>query len=488
MTLHHTTSLVHWVQSFSHARVLCLGDIMLDDFVRGTVERMSPEAPVPVLRFQEKTTTLGGVGNVARTLAHLGAQTCLVTVVGHDGKEEVIEMLLNLLPGQNTFHLIKDPTRHTTQKTRYICGSQHLLRVDQEERFLLSNDLEDQIIDIVRQQLPLVEGIIFSDYQKGVLTPRVLTTLISEAREKGKKIIIDPKGRAFETYQGAHVLTPNRHELSEVVGLPTESDAQVIKAAEKLFKRVEVDALLVTRGEKGMSLITQEGFILHASTKAREIFDVSGAGDTVAATFGAAVSLGAPFDQAMHLANTAAGLVVRKVGTATISGEELEEALLTEKTDSFSKIASLNQAQDILARWRVKGYRIGLTNGCFDLLHKGHLSLLEQGKAICDRLIVALNSDKSVSRLKGPQRPFQSEDTRAAILAALQLVDLVVIFNEETPLTLIQTLKPDVLIKGADYTIEKIAGASFVQSYGGDIFLVPLLPGHSTTKTIQRAS
>lgn len=488
MTLHHTTSLVHWTQSLSQARLLCIGDIMLDDFIRGTVERMSPEAPVPVLRLQEKITTLGGVGNVVRTLAHLGAQTRLLTVVGQEGKAGKIETLLQELPGKQASHLLQDPLRQTTQKTRYICGSQHLLRVDQEERFPLSADLEDQLIVLVRRYLPTVDGLIFSDYQKGVLTPRVLKTLIPEAQEKGKKIIIDPKGRAYEAYQGAHVLTPNCHELAEIVGLPTSLDDQVVKAAQMLFKQVDVEAILVTRGAKGMSLVTQKGNILHAPTQAREIFDVSGAGDTVAATFGAAVAIGAPFEQAMHLANTAAGLVVRKVGTATVSHEELEEALVAERTGSVSKIASLNQAQDILARWRVKGCRIGLTNGCFDLLHKGHLFLLEQSKAICDRLIIALNSDVSVSRLKGPQRPFHTEDTRSAVLAALPLVDLVVIFSEPTPLALIQALKPDVLIKGADYTVEQIVGSSFVQSYGGEVVLVPLLPGHSTTQTVRRAS
>lgn len=488
LPLPHTTSLVHLAQSLSQARLLCLGDIMLDDFVRGVVERMSPEAPVPVLRFQDKTTTLGGVGNVVRTLAHLGAQTHLITVIGRDGKAAALEALLGHLPGQNAFHLIQDPTRQTTHKIRYICGGQHLLRVDQEERSPLCEHLEDQLIACARQHLSSVDGIIFSDYQKGVLTPRVLKTLISEGRTQGKTIIIDPKGRDYSVYQGAHVLTPNRHELAEAVGLPTTSDEDIVKAGKALLSQVGVEALLVTRGEKGMSLITQGGTALHAPTQAREIFDVSGAGDTVAATFGAALSLGAPFDQAMHLANTAAGLVVRKVGTATVSHEELEEALLTERLGTGSKIVSLQQAQDIGARWRVKGYRMGFTNGCFDLLHKGHLALLEQSKAICDRLIVAVNSDASVARLKGPQRPLHTEETRAAVLAALNLVDLVIVFQEDTPLNLIQGLKPDVLIKGADYTVEEIVGASFVQSYGGDIFLVPLVPGHSTTQTLRRVS
>ena len=328
---------------------------------------------------------------------------------------------------------------------------------------------------------------ILSDYAKGVFTPRGLQALIKEAKAHNKPVLIDPKGRDYNRYKGATLLTPNHHELMTAMGGASDSDEDLVTAAQQALELYDLSAIIVTRGQHGMTLIKPSGCIEHLPTKALEVFDVSGAGDTVIATIAIALAAGATHSDATSLANTAAGIVVAKVGTAVVHQQELLEALNEKEIHGYEeKIVSRDRAIELVNMWKRRGQRVTFTNGCFDLLHPGHISLLKQSKARANKLIVGLNTDNSVQRLKGPTRPIQQEIARAFVLSSLECVDLVVLFDEDTPLELIQALKPDVLVKGADYKIEQVIGAPFVQSYGGEIFLVNLVEGQSTTTMISK--
>jgi D-beta-D-heptose 7-phosphate kinase/D-beta-D-heptose 1-phosphate adenosyltransferase len=336
---------------------------------------------------------------------------------------------------------------------------------------------------------------VLSDYGKGLLTPRVIKALIALAQSHQLPIIVDPKGTDFARYRGATIITPNRKELELATGLKAGSDDEVEKAALKLITDCGIQSVLATRSEKGMSLITQDAPPLHIPTEAQAVYDVTGAGDTVVATFSAFLGAGMTAPQAAELANLAAGIVVGKVGTATVRPDEFMTAFYKKKkpltadtndSETPTSLYSLSALVDERERWRAENLKVGMTNGCFDLLHKGHLSLIKQAKAECDRLIIALNSDASVSRIKGPSRPVHDEKTRASILSALRYVDAVVIFDDDSVLSTIQALKPDVLVKGADYTIDKVVGSDFVMAYGGRVHLASLSQGQSTTNTIKK--
>ncbi|PKQ02490.1 MAG: D-glycero-beta-D-manno-heptose 1-phosphate adenylyltransferase, partial [Alphaproteobacteria bacterium HGW-Alphaproteobacteria-12] len=322
---------------------------------------------------------------------------------------------------------------------------------------------------------------------KGVLTPAVTRAAIAAAREAGVPVIVDPKGRDYAAYEGASVITPNRKELGEATGVRADTDDEIVAAARSLMAAHKIGAVVVTRAQAGMSVITAAGAVTHLKADAREVFDVSGAGDTVVSTLAAALATGLTLTQAARLANSAAGIAVGKAGTATVHRDELAAKLRERELSVLeAKIVGLKSAQDIVAGWRARGLDAGFTNGCFDLLHPGHVTLLGRARARCDRLIVGLNSDASVARLKGAGRPVQSDIARATVLASLQSVDLVVIFEEDTPETLIEALRPDLLVKGGDYTIEGIVGADFVQGYGGRVEIVEIVPGFSTTDTLAR--
>ncbi|KZD10995.1 D-glycero-beta-D-manno-heptose-7-phosphate kinase [Oceanibaculum pacificum] len=468
------------------ARLLCVGDVMLDRFIYGTVDRISPEAPIPVLRVERERAMLGGAGNVARNLTALGVTTCFVTVVGRDeagrivtqlvGDEEVIEA-----------HLLVEPDRRTTIKLRYIAGSHQLLRADDEEvKPVAAATLADLLVR-AETDLDTSGGLVLSDYGKGVLTNEVVARLIDLARAKDKPVIVDPKGTDYSRYRGATILTPNRKELAEASRMYVGSDDEVVDAANKIIRECGVEMVLVTRSQDGMTLVRQDGPPVHLKAAAREVYDVSGAGDTVVAMLAAALAAGVPVEAAAALANVAAGIVVGKTGTAVAQATEVLSALHAQSLMSMDrKSCTLTEAVDTVRGWRERGLTVGFTNGCFDLLHPGHVSLLRQARKACDRLVVGLNSDASVQRLKGPDRPIQSEAARAAVLGSLATVDMVVVFGEDTPLTLIEALKPDVLVKGADYTVDTVVGAELVQSYGGKIVLAALEDGFSTTRTIAR--
>ena len=473
------------VAALAETHVLVVGDLMLDRFVAGSVDRVSPEAPIPVLRIGEETLMAGGAGNVAANLVALGGHATLIGVRGDDDSGRALADRLKA--DRLAVHALVDGTRPTTVKTRYVAQGQQLLRADSEQRHAIAEPLAQELLRHVDDALPQAGAVVLSDYGKGVLTPAVLQQIIAKAAAQDVPVVVDPNGADYTRYKGAAYVSPNRAELAQAGNEAVGSLDDILRIAPRVMEACGIAAMLVTRSEEGLSLIPRHGEPRHLAAEAREVFDVSGAGDTVVATFAAALAAGIEPSTAAALANTAAGIVVTKAGTAVVTAHEiiahLHEADLAA---SDAKIRTLDEALRIAAGWRERGLRIGFTNGAFDLLHPGHISSIAQAREHCDRLVVALNSDESVRRLKGPSRPIQSESARAMVLGALEQVDIVVVFSEETPLHLIKALRPDVLVKGGDYRIDQIVGADVVQSYGGKVLVANFLDGHSTTRTVAR--
>ncbi|HYN39043.1 MAG TPA: D-glycero-beta-D-manno-heptose 1-phosphate adenylyltransferase, partial [Rhodospirillales bacterium] len=452
--------------------------------IRGRAERISPEAPIPVLSVEDEIVMPGGAGNVARNLLALGAESWLVAVVGDDAGGAELTALLAGLPLARTA-LIEEAGRPTTIKTRYLAGAQQILRADRETLAPPAPPVREKVLAAAGRAVEASAAVILSDYGKGALAAGTAEAVLARAQAAGRPAVVDPKGQDYSRYRGASVIAPNRHELAEAVGGAVAKGAEA-EAAQALIARFGFAAVLATLGRDGMVLVSdREALALPA--EAREVFDVSGAGDTVVATLAAAMAAGASLVEAAALANVAAGLVVAKVGTAVVPREELARALRQrDLMAGEGKIVSDSVAADQVRRWRRQGLRVGFTNGCFDLLHPGHVSLLAQARAACDRLVVGLNTDASVARLKGAGRPVQGEAARAAIMASLETVDLVVTFAEDTPLRLLEALRPDVLVKGADYRPDQIVGADLVEGWGGRVLLARLEAGYSTSQTIAR--
>ncbi|WP_338665043.1 D-glycero-beta-D-manno-heptose-7-phosphate kinase [Pararoseomonas sp. SCSIO 73927] len=475
---------------FGGRRILCLGDVMLDRFHYGRVERISPEAPVPVVRMGDSRAMLGGAGNVARNIASLGGAAVLVGVAGGDAAGRELAALIAGTPGLEDA-LVPSSTRPTSAKTRIIAGHQHVVRLDEE----VTAPIEAADIAAIRGRvdalLPGCHALVLSDYAKGVLGEEVVRHAIDTARGLGLPVLVDPKRHDFGFYAGATVLTPNLKELRAAAGRALETEGEIAEAARALLGPAGAGAILVTRSEKGMLLVEADGGVHSVPAHAKEVFDVSGAGDTVIAVAALAVAAGQPLPRAMRIANAAAGVVVGKLGTATLDVAELTAALEAEEsenTDIAGKIAaSPDGAVPVLDNWRRRGLTIGFTNGCFDILHRGHVTMLQACRAACDRLVVAVNTDDSVRRLKGPTRPVNGLEDRLAVIAALQSVDLVLAFGEDTPLELITRLQPDVLFKGADYREDQVVGADVVRARGGRVALIDLVPGRSTTRIIERS-
>jgi D-beta-D-heptose 7-phosphate kinase/D-beta-D-heptose 1-phosphate adenosyltransferase len=471
---------------FSRARILCLGDVMVDRFAYCDTERISPEAPVPVLLLRRTQSMLGGAGNVARNIAALGGTAVLVGLVGRDAAGAEAHALLSAAPGIIDRH-VAGADRPTTCKTRYLAGNQQLLRVDEEHTHALTPEAEAALIAATESGVAESDAVILSDYGKGVLAPNVLHAAIACARRHDVPVYVDPKGEDFSRYRGAFCITPNQRELALAARLPTATDTEIVAAATRILQDSGVGAVLATRSEKGMALIEASGAVHFEAARAREVFDVSGAGDTVVAVLALAGAAGSPLAQAMRLANTAAGIVVSKLGTATVELDELMLELSRDVRDRDwhrTKHFGLTETDALVRGWKSRGLRVGFTNGVFDIVHAGHVALLAAARAQCDRLIVALNTDRGVRRLKGPKRPVNSLIDRAAVIAAIEAVDAVIGFDDETPIELIRRLKPDVLVKGGDYTIETVVGAEDVQASGGRVVLVDLVEGRSTTGLI----
>jgi D-beta-D-heptose 7-phosphate kinase/D-beta-D-heptose 1-phosphate adenosyltransferase len=474
--------------ALSEQTVLCIGDLMLDEFVYGDVSRISPEAPTPVIAVKRTELMIGGAGNVARNLVALGARCIFIGVVGDDEAGGSLTKALSTHPSIE-FHLVVDGTRQTTRKVRFVSEhhSTHLLRADWEMASAIDSGSEDALIGHVVKAMPRVGAVVLSDYAKGALTPRVTRAVIAAANERGKPVVVDPKGRDYSIYRGATLVTPNRQELAEAMHSLAQTDEDIVEAAARLRGELSAKAVLVTRSEAGMTLAA-EGAPVHVPAYPVRVRDVSGAGDTVVAVLSAMLAMGADFESAMRAANAAAAVVVGKRGTATASVAELRARILPSSTLAPQEKIVFDWAllDDQLAEWRKQGLRVGFTNGCFDLLHPGHVKLLAGARAACDRLVVGLNGDASVMRLKGAGRPVQPVQARAEVLAALEAVDLVAVFDEDTPEKLIARVKPLILVKGADYSRDQVVGREIVEALGGEVVLIDLVPGHSTSAMVER--
>ncbi|HET7491120.1 MAG TPA: D-glycero-beta-D-manno-heptose-7-phosphate kinase, partial [Bradyrhizobium sp.] len=466
------------------------GDLMLDEFVYGEVSRISPEAPAPVIAVQRSETNIGGAGNVARNVASVGARCIFVALVGEDEAGTQLKAALST-EGLIESVLVCDPTRPTTRKVRFVSDhfSTHMLRADWELAQPATADTEHKLIETILSLLPRADIVLLSDYAKGTLTARVIRNVIDAARKLGKSVIVDPKNANFAVYRGATLLTPNRKEFSEATRSRADSPASIAEAAQDVMQLADCEAILVTQSEHGMTLVPREGEAVHVPAHPVKVRDVSGAGDTVAAVLAAVLAAGGNWETALRMANAAAAVAVGKKGTAIVTSAELRRRILPHAFLAAEEkiVSSAGELDEQLREWRKQGLRIGFTNGCFDILHPGHVKVLTAARAACDRLIVGLNSDTSVKRLKGEGRPVQNERARAEVLAALEAVDLVVIFEEDTPVRLITAIKPNVLVKGGDYTREAVVGHEIVEAQGGKVLLVDVLPGFSTTSLVDRA-
>jgi len=473
---------------FSHPRILVLGDLMLDRHLFGEVKRISPEAPVPVLKLERQSQVVGGAGNVARNLAKLGARVSMAAVVGRDADGDVVRSCL-AAEAMDADLILSVEDRPTTVKTRLIGGHQQMLRIDSELAAPLAPSDQAFLTRSVIEKLSGggIAAVVLSDYDKGVLTRATCRTVIETARQLGIPVFADPKGSDMEKYRGATTLTPNRSEFAILAAQAGASDLPLAQAGLKVLEWLELGFLVVTRSEEGMSLIRRDG-AMDVPATAREVFDVTGAGDTVISALCIALCAGLGLPDAVRLSNVAGGVVVARIGTAPAETSDLLLALEQERTSRPGKALPLEHATKQVARWIQAGERVVFTNGCFDILHAGHVDYLEASRRCGDRLVVGLNSDASVRRLKGPNRPVHSQDDRARVLSALGAVDAVVVFDEETPLNLILALRPDVLTKGADYTEDKVVGAKEVRSWGGDVRLLDLLEGRSTSAALEKLS
>jgi len=472
-------------EGLTDRRVVVVGDLMLDRFLWGQVRRVSPEAPVPVVDLERETRSAGGAANVARNLAGLGLQVELVGVTGADpGRDLLLAELTRADLDSDGVLIARD--RGTTIKTRVLGNRRQLVRIDEEQAAPLSERNREHLLAAATTRLARADALLLSDYAKGVLTADLCQALIAAARDRGLPVLVDPKAEDFGRYAGATLITPNRGELARATGVAEQDLDALVAAGSVLRETLNLESLVLTLSEQGLVLIEVDGNHPIPAT-AREVYDVSGAGDTVIATFAAGLVAGLRRVDSAHLANLAAGIVVGKVDTAPITAPELLAALDAEAArGQAAKIRALEAAGTQVRRWQAAGERVVFTNGCFDLLHVGHVTYLERARRYGQRLVVGLNTDASVRRLKGPERPLIGQADRARVLAALAAVDLVILFDRDTPLTLIEQLRPDVLAKGADYREEQVVGAPEVKSWGGRVVLVPLVEDRSTTGIIAR--
>ena len=466
-------------------RCLVIGDLMLDEYLWGKAERISPEAPVQVVDVVREELRLGGAGNVANNLASLGAQVTVCSVIGEDDNGRALLECFGQ-KGLAGDALFSDPTRRTSRKTRVVAAHQQIVRIDRETREALSPEMEDRVCDWITEHAGRFGVVLLSDYLKGVLTPRVIETVVAAVKCGQVPVLADPKGIDYSRYHGASILTPNRKEAEAASGVAIRDLDSLNRAATVIMETAGLAHLLITRSEEGMSLFSRDAEPLHIPTVAREVFDVSGAGDTVLASLAIGMAAGLGMAEAARLANIAAGIAVGKLGTSTVSPQEIVNAVAMTHSDSDSKIKNRDVLAALVATEKGRGKQVVFTNGCFDLLHAGHVKYLQKARRLGDLLILGLNSDASVRRLKGDKRPLISEEERAHILAALDCIDYVVLFDEDTPLELITLLRPHILAKGGDYTPDAVVGKELVESYGGRVELVTFVDGKSTTNIIKR--
>lgn len=485
-----STELIDLVQRLGQPRVLVVGDVMLDRYVWGNAERISQEAPVILLRADKREERLGGGSSVATMLRALGARVSLAGVVGNDRDAGRIRDMLTEL-GIDHEAVVVDSDRPSTVKERYIGRAQQrhpqqMIRVDYESREPLSSAIEAQLTKLVTSQLRKADVVLISDYDKGVCTPGLLAATIAGARARNLRVLADPiRGKDYRKYHGCSTMTPNRLEAGLATGRDLQTNDQALEAAAQLREQLDMEAAIVTLDKDGMALVHRDGRRLTFPTRPRQVYDITGAGDMVLSVLGMALAAGADYEPAIRLANVAGGLEVEKIGVAVVTRDEILRDLIRSGPTTNRKLVDRDTLRGELERRRLVGQRIAFTNGCFDLLHAGHVQYLQDARAQADVLVVGINSDESVRSLKGPSRPVNSVDARAQVLAGLQSVDYLTVFHEQTPLELIQALRPDVLVKGADYRKEEVVGGDFVESYGGRVYLAPLCEGYSTTRILQ---
>ena len=470
------------IQGLNSGKILIIGDVMLDKYYYGEVQRISPEAPVPIAHIKNEENTLGGAANVAHNLALLGCQVKLLGVVGKDSYCSELKSILKEKGIEDC--LLISGKRSTTTKLRIIGAHQQMMRVDFEDSMSLDPEIEAQLLEIIKDEIKnQYDCVILSDYAKGVCTESICKLVINNCQNRKIPVLVDPKGQKWDKYQNAFLITPNIKELSDIAGTAINNEDDLITTyGREILQKYGIENLIVTRSEKGLSLINSTQ-VNHIPTKAKEVFDVSGAGDTVVAVLAMLISNGTDLNMAAEIANFAAGIVVGKIGTYALHKDELIEAVQNEfsKSDFSRKILSWSEAQTLVTKWRSKNETIVFTNGCFDILHTGHITYLEKAKKLGNRLIIGLNTDNSIQRLKGPLRPIFNEKDRAKLLASLESVDMVVLFDQNTPAEILRLLRPDVLVKGSDYKVEEVIG----REYAGRVELISFENGYSTSNIIQ---
>jgi D-beta-D-heptose 7-phosphate kinase/D-beta-D-heptose 1-phosphate adenosyltransferase len=475
------------VAGLGRARVLIVGDLILDQYVTGEVTRISPEAPIPILSARRTEERLGGACNVAANLVAMQAEVDIVGVLGDDGWGRKLRALLEEQKVA-TGGCVLDGTRPTIQKTRMMSGSQQMLRVDNEDTRPVSGAALAAILRILPERVRRAQAVVLSDYGKGLLAPEVIRCAIDEARKAGVPLLVDPKGEDYRRYRGATLITPNRKEAEQALGhrLPRLEDVQ--KGAQELLALAELDAAVITLGAEGIYFASRKGETGHVPARARAVFDVTGAGDTVIAQLGFYLASGLDLGTAVFLANQAAALVVARLGTHAVDRSELCAALQEKHAHEGKVLRTGDELDRQIAAWRKEGLRIAFTNGVFDVLHVGHVTYLRFSKSYGDVLIVGVNDDASVQRLKGPTRPVNPLADRMEVLAALEMVDAVCSFSEDTPKSVIERVTPNVLVKGADWAEKGVVGREWVEAHGGQVVLAPLVAGKSTSAILERAS
>jgi D-beta-D-heptose 7-phosphate kinase / D-beta-D-heptose 1-phosphate adenosyltransferase len=471
------------ISKFDQCRLLVIGDLMLDEYLWGKVDRISPEAPVQVVAIQKQDFTLGGAGNVVNNAVALGATVFTSGVIGTGQNGQLLLQRFTEL-GVDTSLIIQEPARATTRKTRIIAANQHVLRIDRETKQDISGQTLEKMIRLIEEKMPDIHVVLISDYGKGLITKDLISKVIASAKTHKKMIIVDPKGLDFSKYSGVSLLTPNKKEAALASGVEINSESSLEKAANKILDTVHLKNLLITCGKDGMVLFEKNKKPFRVKAEARQVFDVSGAGDTVLSVFGLAIASGASLHDSVALANTAAGIVVAKVGTATVSKQELASALKSDDTGLPAKYKDLSELPALVEDLRRKGKQIVLTNGCFDLLHAGHIKHFSASKQQGDILIVAIDDDESVKALKGSGRPVLHAKERIRILSALDAVDYVVVFSSKDLIKLIETIQPDILTKGSNYTTTQVFGRERVEALGGKVVLIPVTEDISTTRII----
>ena len=464
---------------------LVIGDLILDEYIWGGMTRISPEAPVPILETKSENVALGGAANVANNLVALGCEVHLVGAVGQDEKGDRL-LRITQERGIRSEGIFRFVHRPTTSKIRIIAHNQQVLRIDKEDNRPITEETEQKIINFINQHVPDMDGVICSDYRKGILSEKVIKAVMHRAANSKIQVVVDPKQSDFSMYKGATVITPNHKEVEEAAPIKIHDEHDLERAAEYLLGLTKAKALLVTRGKDGMTLFPEKEKPINIPTVAKEVFDVTGAGDTVVSVFSMASAVGFSYQDAARLSNMAASIVVGKIGTAVVTLNELNEFLQEEMLRTSHTVLLLEEMKKIVSLAKSTGKKVVFTNGCFDLLHGGHIEFLQKARALGDVLIVGVNSDRSVRAIKGDGRPIKNQVERSNILSALKYVDYITIFDEETPEALIREIRPDILVKGNDYKIDEVVGREVVEGYGARVELIPIVKGLSTTKTVEK--